>query len=134
MDDLIQPSEEKKLFEKLFAYYNKLYPGVNFTKQELELGFEEISEIFYTYPGAETEATFNEEVKMIENALNYGYDTPLIIIRKKGKDILLDGHRRVKVAFEKKMGWKALVLVPDKDINFGIENMALGKVREKFAQ
>ncbi|MBU2589274.1 MAG: hypothetical protein KKB39_00760 [Nanoarchaeota archaeon] len=133
MNNLIQPSEEKKLFEKLLAYYNQIYPGIVFKKEEVELEPEEIGEIFYTYPGAETEATFNEEVKMIEEALAYGYCTPLILIRKDGKYILLDGHRRAKVAFTKKLKWKALVLIPDKDIEFGIEKMVIAKVKEKFS-
>jgi len=133
MNELIQPTEEKKLFETLLAYYNQIYPGIIFKKEEIEMKPEEIGEIFYTYPGAETEATFNEEVKLIEDALSYGYDTPLIIIRKENKDILLDGHRRAKVAFTKKMKWKVLVLVPDKEIEFGIEKMIIGKVKEKFS-
>lgn len=133
MNDLIQPSEENKLFEKLLAYYNQIYPGVVFRKEEIELSPEQVGELFYTYPGAESEATFNEEVKMIEEALAYGYDTPLILL-KKGEDyIVLDGHRRANVAFRMKLKWKALVLVPDKEVDFGIEKMIIGRVREKFS-
>lgn len=133
MSELIQPTEEKKLFDKLSAYYTKLFPGVVFKKEELTLKPEEIGEIIYTYPGAETEATFNEEVKMIEESLAYGYDAPLIIIRKGNEDILLDGHRRVKVAFTKKLPWKALALIPDREVSFGIEKMEMGKVKERFS-
>lgn len=133
MDELIQPSEEKTLFERLLQYYKKLYPDVNFKTEELVMMPEEIGEIHYTYPGEETEATFNEEVEEIEKALDYGYETPIIIIREKDKDILLDGHRRVKVAWAKKLKWKALVIIPDKDVEFGIEKMAMGKVRERFS-
>ncbi|MEW6063524.1 MAG: hypothetical protein AB1571_04110 [Nanoarchaeota archaeon] len=131
---LIQPSEERRLFERLIEYYRKLYPGIGFKKIEAVLKPEEIGEIVYTYPGEETEATFNEEVALIKESIKYGYDTPLIILRKpkEKKDILLDGHRRVKVAFSRKMPWKALLMVPDKEIEFGIEKMAEGKVKERF--
>jgi ParB-like chromosome segregation protein Spo0J len=133
MHGLIQPSEERKLFERLVAYYKKIHKDVGFKTEEIALRPEELGEIYYTYPGEETEATFNEEVEEIEKSLDYGYDTPIILIRKDGKDILLDGHRRVKVAWTKKLQWKALVMVPDKEIEFGIEKMILGKVKEKFA-
>jgi len=132
-NDLIQPSEEEKLFEKLVKYYSRLYPGLSFRKEELTLQPDELAEIWYTYPGAETEATFNEEVAMIEKALDYGYSTPIIILRKDGKDILLDGHRRLKVAFDRKLPWKALAIVVDAEMDFGIEKMILGKVKEKFS-
>ena len=132
MHALIQPSEERRLFERLVAYYNKLYQGTNFKMEEKVLSPEELGEIFYTYPGEETDATFNEEVEEIEKAMAYGYDTPIIIIRKEGKDILLDGHRRVKVAWDRKLQWKALVMIPDKEVDFGIEKMIIGKVKEKF--
>jgi len=134
MNGLIQPSEERKLFERLIEYYKKLYPGIIFRKEERTLTHKEIGEIFYTYPGEETEATFNEEVRLIEKSLAYGYDTPVIILRKpkEGKDILLDGHRRLKVAWSKKMPWKALIMLPDKETTFGIERMIKGKIKEIF--
>ncbi|MBU2638959.1 MAG: hypothetical protein KJ955_08355 [Nanoarchaeota archaeon] len=131
---LIQPSDERRLFEQLVEYYKKLYPGIGFKKMEAVLKPEDISEIIYTYPGEETEATFNEEVVLIAESVKYGYDTPLIILRKQKQDILLDGHRRLKVAFDRKIGWKALLMIPDKEIQFGIEKMAKGKVREVFGR
>lgn len=133
MPTLIQTSEEKKLFDTITAYYNRLYPGIVFTKREAILDAEEIGDIEYTYPGEETEATFNEEAAMIEDALKLGYDAPIIILHVKGRNILLDGHRRVKVAWTKHMKWKAFVLMPEKVTKFGIERMILGKVREMFA-
>ncbi|MDI6737850.1 MAG: hypothetical protein QME12_05035 [Nanoarchaeota archaeon] len=65
-----------------------------------------------------------------------GYGTPVIILRKlkEKKDILLDGHRRLKVAFAKKIGWKALIMVPDRETEFGIEKMARGKAKEVFGK
>lgn len=130
--ELIQADEERRLFEQLVEYYKKIYPGIGFKKMEVTLKPEEIKEIVYTYPGEETEATFNEEVELIKKTS--GYDTPLIILRKpkERKDILLDGHRRLKVAFDKKIGWKALLMIPDKEIQFGIEKMAKGKAKEIF--
>ncbi len=131
---LIQPAEERRLFEQLVEYYKKLYPGIGFRKMEAVLKPEEIGDIVYTYPGEETEATFNEEVELIAESIKHGYDTPLVILRKpkENRDIILDGHRRLKVAFDKKIGWKALVMVPDREIQFGIEKMARGKVKDLF--
>jgi len=134
MNGLIQPGEEKKLFEQLVQYYQRLYPGIGFKKVELVLKPEEISEIIYTYPGEETEATFREEVQIISESAKQGYDTPVIILRKlkDRKDILLDGHRRLKYAFDKKIGWKALAMIPDREVQFGIEKMAKGKIKDVF--
>ena len=134
MNNLIQPAEERALFEKLVEYYQKLYPGIIFRKAEAILKPEEIGEIIYTYPGEETEATFNEEVKHIEDAMQHKYDTPVIILSKpkSKKIILLDGHRRLKVAFMHKTGWKAFVMIPDKEIEFGIEKLAKGKIKDVF--
>jgi hypothetical protein len=129
---LIPRHEEEKLFEKLVKYYENLYPGVKFAKREATLTRKEIGEILYTYPGEESEATFAEKVAAISDAIKYGYDAPVIILRKeKAKtDILLDGHRRLKVAWDKGLGWKALIMVPDREMEFGIEKMAIGKIRE----
>ncbi|MDD4878305.1 MAG: hypothetical protein PHO02_04695 [Candidatus Nanoarchaeia archaeon] len=132
--DLIMPEEEKALFNQLVEYYKKLYPGIGFKKVEILLKPEEIAGIIYTYPGEETEATFREEVQIIADSLKNGYDTPVIILRKlkDRKDILLDGHRRLKVAFDKKIGWKALAMVPDREVQFGIEKMGKGKIADIF--
>lgn len=132
MNNLIQPSEERALFDKLFEYYKRLYPGIIFRKEETVLSPEEIGEIVYTYPGAESEANFNEEVVLIEDSMRYGYDTPLIAL-KKGKTLfLLDGHRRAKVAFSKNHSWKVLLIISSKEVEFGIEKMAMGRVKDIF--
>lgn len=134
MHNLISADDEKKLFSQLVEYYKKLYPGIGFKKTEIMLKPEEIGSIIYTYPGEETEASFKEEVQHIADSMKEGYDTPVIILRKQKekKDILLDGHRRLKVAFDKKIGWKALAMVPDREIQFGIEKMARGKIKDVF--
>lgn len=134
MHNLIDAAEEKRLFGQIVEYYKKLYPGIGFRKVEALLNPEEIAGIIYTYPGEETEATFKEEVQIIADSMKEGYDTPVIILRKlkEKKDILLDGHRRLKVAFDKKIGWKALAMVPDREIRFGIEKMAKGRIKDVF--
>ena len=130
MMPLMSSDEERRLFEKLVKYYENIYPGVKFRKEERKLGRQEIGEILYTYPGEESEATFAEKVAAISDAIKYGYDAPIILLRKDGKDILLDGHRRLKVAWDKKIGWGALIMIPDKAMEFGIEKMVTGKIRE----
>lgn len=127
---LIPKHEEEELFDKLMAYYKNLYPDVNFKKEETVLTPEEIGEIHYTFPGEESEVTFFEKVAAIKDAIKYGYDTPVILLRKRDKDVLLDGHRRLKVAWDRKMKWKAILLIPDKDVRFGIERMIMGKIKD----
>jgi len=129
---LISADEERRLFDKLVAYYENLYPGMKFRKEEKTLSRDEIGEIHYTYPGEESEATFAEKVAAIGNAVTRGYDAPVIILRKEkeGKDILLDGHRRLKVAWGRGLGWKALIMVPSQEPKFGMEKMITGKIKE----
>ena len=134
MEMLIPKHGAEKLFDQLVRYYENLYPGVKFGKEERELTPEEIGEIYYTYPGEESEATFAEKVAAISDAIKYGYDAPIIILRKEGKLILLDGHRRLKVAWDKGLKWKALIMTPDREVKFGIEKMITGKIKELWTR
>lgn len=131
---LVPPEEEKKLLETLMGYYRQLYPGVEFNRKEAALTHKDIGELYYTYPGEETEATAIEKMRMINSAIGEGYSTPIIALQKKGKMVLLDGHRRARVAYSQGMGWKALVIVPSKDIKFGIEEMILGKIKDLYGK
>jgi len=131
---LIPEDEERRLFEKLIQYYKKLYPGLTFRKKEMRLKPKQIGELHYTYPGEEVEATSKEKIRMIREALAYNYRTPIILLKKKKKTIILDGHRRVRVAFKQGMPWNALVIIPSKDIEFGIESMIMGKVKDLFGK
>ncbi len=129
---LISPHEERQLFSKLVSYYKKLYPKLKFDTEETILDTKAIQAILYTYPGEEAEATAAEKMKEIREAINFGYDAPVILLQR-GKDyILLDGHRRLKVAWEKKIRWKALVLVAPAKEKFGIEHMVMGRVGDLF--
>lgn len=125
---LISPHEERELFSRLASYYRKLYPGSRFDTKEIILDQKAMASVYYTYPGEEAEATAEEKMKEIRDAINFGYDTPIILLQK-GKDyILLDGHRRLKVAWKKKIKWKALVLVAPAKEKYGIEKMIMGRV------
>lgn len=130
MVELIASHEEYELFEQLQKSYEKIYEGVKFGKEEKVLSREDIGEIYYTYPGEEGEATFQEKVRAVDKALKYGYNTPVILLRKKDKLILVDGHRRLNVAWKEGLSWKALILVPDKEITFRIEKFILGKIKD----
>jgi hypothetical protein len=129
---LVPPDEEENICRKLIAYYGQLYPGMQFSRKEVKLSREELGELYYTYPGEENEATAAEKMKMINSAIGEGYATPIIVLRKKDKDILLDGHRRARVAYRQGLAWKALLIVPGKDIKFGIEEMILGKLKDLY--
>ena len=128
---LVPPDEQERIYEKLIAYYQEIYPGVSFSKEEKELSREEIGELYYTYPGEESQATATEKMRMISSAIGKGYATPIIVLKTK-KMILLDGHRRVRVAYSQGMKWNALLLVPDKEVKFGIEEMVMGKVKDLY--
>ncbi len=132
MEELIQDYEEKKLFERLVEYYKKIYPEIPIEKSEIILSPKDIEEVYYTYPGIEEEATFNEKVERVKKAIPYGYDTPVILLKKGNKLILLDGHRRLKAAMDLGIEWKALVIEVPEDVSIGIEKMVKGKIKEVF--
>lgn len=128
---LVPPDEQERIYEKLIAYYQEIYPGISFSKEEKELSREELGELYYTYPGEENQATAAEKMRMINSAIGEGYSTPIIVL-KTDKMILLDGHRRVRVAYSQGMKWPALLIVPDKEVKFGIEEMVMGKVKDLY--
>jgi hypothetical protein len=130
---LVPPEEEKRIFVKLLEYYRKLYPAIKFKMKEELLDHKQVGELSYTYPGEETEATAEEKMRMISSAIGENYATPIILLKKKKKYMILDGHRRVRVAYREGMGWHAFVIVPEKDVKFGIEEMILGKVKDLYS-
>jgi len=129
---LVPPEEEERICKRLMEYYRMIHQGVDFTRSEAKLTHKEIGELQYTYPGEETEATAAEKMRLISSAIAAGYDTPIIVLKKENMLILLDGHRRARVAFSQGMEWKALVIVPSKDVKFGIEEMIMGKVKDLY--
>lgn len=129
---LVSAHEEEYLFDELIDYYKKLYPKINFKKERGVLTKKQIGDVLYTYSGEEIEAGAKIKMKEIEDAISYGYDTPVIILKKKTSSILIDGHRRLRLAWEKGITWKALIIVPDRDTTFGIEKMVLGKISDLF--
>jgi len=133
---LVPPEEQERLYQRLIEYYRKLYPGINFRREDRVLTKEQIGNLMYTYAGEETEATALEKIRMIKSAIGHDYSTPLVILRKakEKKDVLLDGHRRVRVAWELGMEWPAIIIIPDNETEFGIEAMIMGKVRDLWGK
>ena len=132
---LVSPEEQEKLCKRMVEYYRKLYPGIDFKVERAELSHKQLGELLYTYPGEESEATSAEKMQMISSAIGHGYSTPILLLRKNGKDIILDGHRRVRVAYAQGLPWKAIFLVPSKPgMKFGMEAMVLGKVKDLFGK
>lgn len=129
---LVTAEEEKKLLEKILGYYKKLYPGVDFIVEEKKLARKEIGELLYTYPGEEAEATAQEKMRLISSAITHGYSTPAIILSTNNKKILLDGHRRIRVAYAEGIEWLAYIIKPNKEVEFGIEAMVMGKVKDLY--
>ncbi len=131
---LITPEDQEGIFIRLLDYYKKLYPGIAFKRAEKQLSKKDIADLNYTYPGEEEKASALERMQLISEELAKGYSTPIICLKKKKKTILLDGHRRVRVAFERASPWKALLIIPQTDQVFGIEEMILGKVKDLFGK
>jgi hypothetical protein len=131
---LVPPEEEERICKKLMEYYKALYPGIGFSMKEEIIDRKQIGQCYYTFPGEETEATAAEKMKMINSAIGEGYATPIIVLKKKTKMILLDGHRRARVAFSQGLKWKAYMIIPSKDVKFGIEEMVLGKVKDLYGK
>lgn len=128
---LITPQEEEQVFQKLFVYYQNLYPQIKFFRKDKLLSKTDIAKLYVTYSGNETETTAKEKMQMIEEALSQHYNTPFIIMQKKnGKMILLDGHRRAFVAYKHGIGWRAIIIQCNKDANFGIEKMITKKIKD----
>jgi hypothetical protein len=127
---LMQPFEEEELFDKLVDYYHRIHEDVRFSKRVETLSLQQMGEVWYTYPGEQAAATFEAVVTQVKKAVNHGYDTPIILLRKAGRDILVDGHRRLRAAWELGVPWKALVMVPDRDKELGIEKQVLGQVKD----
>ncbi len=130
MEGLVNQEEEKKVFDKLIKYYRKLYPKVKFTKKKRKLSHKEIGNIMYTYAGEEIKATAKEKMAMVKGAIEYGYNTPIVILEKGKKMILLDGHRRVKVFWNKNISWNALIIHTNSRKKFGMEKMIMAKVKD----
>ena len=131
MVGLITEEEEKKLTEKMLAYYGKIYPGIEFKTEEKTLTHDEIGELDYTYAGAESEATAEEKMRAIAEAIGHGYSTPVLVLKKGERMILLDGHRRMRVAYPQGVSWKAYLIVAGReDVEFGIEGTIMGKVKD----
>ena len=127
---LISPLEEEHLFQRLLAYYSKLYPSAKFKREERKLTPRQVGEVYYTYPGEENQATFVEKAEEISKALSLGYTTPIILLKTGNRMLVLDGHRRLRVAWMKKKGWDALIIYTNKKIEFGIERLVEGKIAD----
>ncbi len=127
---LIQPHEEKELFDKIVSYYHSLHPDVKFTTREEMMPPAKIKELYYTLPGLKDVVTFGQKIEEIKRAIGHGYQTPAIILRKRDRDLLLDGHRRIRAAWELGMEWPALVMIPDSQKSFGVEKLVQGQIKE----
>ena len=134
MIGLITPDEQQRIFEKLISYYENLYSGLKLETQETLLSLEDIGNVYYTYQGEEIEATKDVKIQLIASAVKRDYRTPVIILRKEkeGKDILLDGHRRLIYAWSFGEKWPALIMKTGKDIEFGVEKTIRGKIKDLF--
>jgi len=131
--ELITREDELKLFEKLRKYYENIH-GIKFKKQEDEFSPGEIGKIYYTYPGAEEQATFEQKVTLVKKRAAQGYRVPAIVLRKDAGDILLDGHRRLKAAWDLGISWPVLLLIPESQKTLGIEKTIQAKIRDLWAK
>jgi len=134
MAELVSKKEQIDLADKLAKYYEKIYEGTSFSTEEKTLSHAEVGEVDYTYPGPENEVSAQAKMNAIAKAVRLGYDAPVILLKKNGKLILVDGHRRLRVAWEQGIGWPAIIIVPSKPVSFGVEKTVMGKVRDLFGK
>jgi len=127
---LIQPHEERELFDKIVSYYRSLHPDAKFVTREEVMSPEKIKGLYYTLPGLKDVVTFGQKIEEIKRAIGHGYQTPVIILRKRDRDLLLDGHRRIRAAWELGIEWPALVMIPDSQKSFGVEKLVQGQIKE----
>lgn len=128
---LISLHEEMRLFLKLISFYSKLYPDIKFSKLERMLNPKEVGEILYTYAGDEIEPIAADKMREMEEAL-YNNPVPGIALQKGKELILLDGHRRLRLAWKRGLGWKMLIIVPNRKAKFAIENSIIGRIKELY--
>lgn len=136
MSYLITPEKESEMYEKLVAYYRNIYPGVEFRLRSEVFTPEEIGGIYYTFPGEENIESEEETIKLIESSIRQGYSTPAVVLENSasGKVFILDGHRRLKVAFKHKIPWELLFISCSQDIHFGLEKTVIGKIKDLFIE
>ena len=127
---LIQPHEERELFDKIVGYYHSLHPEAKFVTREEMMPPAKIKELYYTLPGLKDVVTFGQKIEEIKRAIGHGYQTPVIVLRKRDRDLLLDGHRRIRAAWELGLEWPALVMVPDSQKSFGVEKLVQGQIKD----
>lgn len=127
---LIQPQEERELFQKILEYYHSLHEEVKFVTREEMISPKQIKELYYTLPALENVVKFGQTVEQIKRAIGHGYHTPVILLRKRDRDLLLDGHRRIRAAWELGIEWPALVMIPDKQKEFGVEKLVQGQIKD----
>lgn len=128
---LISMHDEMRLFERILDFYRRLYPKTSFRKEERVLTPNEIGEILYTYAGGETETLAVDKMNHIKDALPE-YSVPVILLGTGKRLVLLDGHRRLRLAWKRKLSWKAFIIVPGKHGEFGIEETVMGKIKEMY--
>ncbi len=128
---LISMKDELRLFYRIADFYSRLYPKISFSKSDKTLNPKQIGEVLYTYGGEEIESLAADKMKEVEDSLP-DYRVPAIALKKGNQLILLDGHRRLRLAWKKKLPWKVLLLVPDKKQKFGIEKTVLGKLKSLY--
>ena len=134
MAEIVSKKEQIDLAAKLVKYYEKIYEGTSFSKEEKTLSHAEVGEVDYTYPGPENELDAEVKMNAIAKAVRLGYDAPAILIKKNGKLVLVDGHRRLRVAWGQGIGWPAIIIVPSKPVSFGVEKTVMGKVKDLFGK
>ncbi|MDD5337370.1 MAG: hypothetical protein PHS02_02705 [Candidatus ainarchaeum sp.] len=123
--------EEMRVFLRIMDFYRRLYPRTRFQREEKMLRHEEIGKVFYTYAGDETQPLGAEKYAEMEAALGR-FPVPAILLKKGRELILLDGHRRLRLAWRNSIPWKALLMVPDKKKHFAIEDMVMGRIADMY--
>jgi hypothetical protein len=130
---LVQEGEERQLFDEAIEFYAKEHK-IKFKKLEEVYTKDKLGEVYYTFPGEEARVTSERKIVEIKKAVQHHYyQTPIIVLRKRdGKEILIDGHRRAKVIWELDLAWNVLVMAALQDAEFGVEKLIEGRIKDLF--
>ena len=131
---LVPYEDASVIAEKVKAFLSKLHPNSYFVLSERILTHSEIGKLCYTELGNENEELFPDSVSSIIHEIKTrGYKTPIVVVEKGRRRILIDGHKRALSAFVLGMPWNAYVIKTNAK-KLAIEKSIIGTLESIFRQ
>ncbi len=135
MRAFILPEEDAKpIAEHIVSFFSRLYPKYYFILSKKTYTPSEISNLYYTEIGVENESLFPNGIHSIMYEIEHRhYKTPMIVIQRGRKHIIIDGQKRALAAFILGIPWSAFVIKTNAKRLF-IEKTIVGKVEDVVRQ